>query len=435
MKQVAFNFEDSRVTKAQEEKLEKKLSGEIKALKQALKKGYEDDRASINLCDDLGIIKKSQVVVNKVRSATTIVVIGIGGSNLGTMAIYETLKGKYYNELEKKKVYFADTVDSHKIQDIAKLIEKELKQKRKVVLNIISKSGGTTEPIANFQILLQTLKKYHKKDYNKYVVATTQENSKLFEVAKKEEFHILDMPHKVGGRYSVLSAVGVFPLQFLGVDMKKVFKGAKEMRDICLEKSYKKNPAMRSASFLYTHAKKGRNIANTFLFSPQLENVGKWYRQLMGESIGKEWNKNHTKKVHCGITPSTSIGSTDLHSITQLYLGGPDDKSYVFVHVNSVPKVKLGNEKDYDAIVPHLQKRPLEEIMNAILRGVQEAFRKKKKPFYEISLGSLKDYEIGSLLQMKMIEMMMLGVLLDVNPFDQPNVEEYKIITKKLLSE
>ena len=204
------------------------------------------------------------------------------------------------------------------------------------------------------------------------------------------------------------------------------------MGQTCLSNSISKNYAMKSAITIYEHNRKGKNIFNTFLFSKQLESIGKWYRQLLAESIGKEKNREN-KKINSGITPITSIGSTDLHSMAQLYLGGPNDKLHCFINIKKQTKVKVPRDKNIGKITSNLVGKNMQEIMEAIYGGVTGAFRKKRKPFYQIKLEKIDEYNIGALLQMKMIEMMYLGALFNVNPFDQPNVEEYKKVTKELL--
>jgi len=153
----------------------------------------------------------------------------------------------------------------------------------------------------------------------------------------------------------------------------------------------------------------------------------------MGESIGKEFNKEK-ERVFEGITPTVSIGSVDLHSMAQIYLGGPYDKFTTFVNVKqNNSDVTVPNLSEYSKLVDVIQGKKLKEIMDAISIGTQTAFKKGERPFMEITLPDKTEYSIGQLLQLKMMEMMYLGFLLNVNPFDQPNVEDYKIETRKIL--
>ena len=256
----------------------------------------------------------TQKLARKFKNVALIIVVGIGGSNLGTWALQDAVLGKAYNLDRKGKpeILYADTVDPNNIARINNILANTLKKRKKVVINAISKSGGTTETIANFEVFLQTLKKFQK-NYKDSVVVTTGTHTNFWHLAHDEGFHILPIPDKVGGRYSVFTPVGLFPLAVIGMNTRKLLDGAAHMRARCLQK--RNNPAIIRAAMLAKNRYEGRNIADNFYFDPDLESVGKWYRQLMGESIGKEWNKSHKKRVWMGITPTVSIGSTDLHSM------------------------------------------------------------------------------------------------------------------------
>ncbi len=414
----------------------KQLQPEIKQLNAASKKMYSDEHASINLPFDTEAVEKIVECVKRKKQLNPkyLVVVGIGGSNLGTMALQEAVLGKIYNQLNPDiKVLYADTVDADKIQRICSLIEPVLQQGEPVLLNLISKSGGTTETIANFEILSALIKKYME-NMEDYIVVTSNKNSKLWKYGIDNGFTVLEIPKKIGGRYSVFSAVGLFPLALLGVDISSLLRGARMMRDECLKSDVLQNPAALSAALIYQHKVKGIRIHELFLFSTDLESLGKWYRQLMGESIGKQYDKDGNQ-VFEGITPMVSIGSTDLHSMAQLDLGGPYDKFTTFVavdHMNSKMQVPSGGE--CSSLVQEIQGRSLHEIMQAIFHGVQAAFQKSSRPFVTIVLPNKTPYSLGQFMQMKMMEIMYLGFLMNVNPFDQPNVESYKSETKKILA-
>jgi glucose-6-phosphate isomerase len=436
MKPIRFDWKHSRIVPKDVKKIGRRLLPEINAMKEALTKDYEDDRASINLCSDqLGLYRVMRLIREKKKVRPRyVVVVGIGGSNLGTMAIQEAVLGQLHNQTsEGTKVLYADTVDPDSIQSIISIIKPLLKKRKKIIINGISKSGGTTETIANFEILVNLLKK-HRKDFHKHVVVTTGQDSNYWNLSLKKAFSVLSIPEKVGGRYSVFSPVGLFPLGLVGVNIKELLKGACLMRKKCLNENVLQNPAALSAILIYLHHKKGKHIQDLFLFSKDLESIGKWYRQLIGESIGKEKNRKG-KIVHEGITPTVSIGSTDLHSMAQLDLGGPYDKFSTIVSLNHEKKdLKVPEIPAYDHLVKHIQGKHLHGIMNAILQGVKIAYVKDRRPFTEVILPDKTAGSIGQFLQMKMMEMMYLGFLLKVNPFDQPNVENYKLETKKILA-
>ncbi|HLD86971.1 MAG TPA: hypothetical protein VJB12_02820 [Candidatus Nanoarchaeia archaeon] len=435
MKEAVFSYEHAGVPKMALS-ASGPLYSEIIAMNKASWRGYDDDRASINLPADITYLKKSLALAKKYKNVSCVVVAGIGGSNLGTMAVCDAIFGKFHNLLPKRsspKILFADTVDPDSMHSILRILSQTLEKRKKILLCFITKSGATTETVSNFEVLYRQLARFEKKPQDS-IVAITDRGSNLWNLAQKLQFPTLEIPKKVGGRYSVFSAVGIFPLAVAGVDVAALLKGASSMRKRCLEKDISKNPAALCAIALYHHLNNGKNIHDTFLFANDLESVGKWYRQLMGESIGKEFDRQG-KRVNVGMTPTVSIGSTDLHSMAQLYLGGPYDKFTTFItlkkfgHAITTPFMK-----EYGQLVEHIQRKDFEGIMAAIVTGVQKAYQKDNRPYAQIVLPDKSESSIGQLLQMKMMEMMYLGSLMNVNPFDQPNVESYKTETKKILA-
>jgi glucose-6-phosphate isomerase len=432
MKGADFSFKNAGISTHNIHAAAPILSGVVSHLVKIKDKGYGDWSSSINLPSDNAMHSQVKKLSKKYSKATLIVVVGIGGSNLGTMAVYDAIKGKYASFYEDKMVLFADTVDSDSLDHFCSAMKEHAEGGFKTLLCFVTKSGGTTETVANFEVLYQTLKKHQKGD--EWVVAITDKGSKLWDLAAQKRWDTLEIPKYVGGRYSVFSPVGLFPLAVAGIHIDSLLKGAKNMRNECLEENISKNPAALSAITIATHYRHHhKNIHDTFLFANDLENIGKWYRQLMGESIGKEHDLEG-KKVNRGITPTVSIGSTDLHSMAQLYLGGPHDKFTTFITLKSFnTNLKVPNMKEYDALVPSIQGKSMAQLMGAIEKGVKTAFAKDKRPFIEVILAEKSEEAVGALLQFKMMEMIFLGKLLNVNPFDQPNVEDYKIVTKQIL--
>jgi len=440
MKSLTFSYAETSLIAGEEIEREwQNLKQEIRNVRKALTGGYATAYASVNLPRDEALIAAVERAVKEKRAIkpAILVVVGIGGSNLGAMAVHEAVNGRLYNERSPPvRVYFADTVDEDKVSDILLLAESVLASGGNILVNVVTKSGATTETVALFEVFEGLLRRHKKKEWARFVVATTDKGSRLWEFALKENISLLEIPKNVGGRYSVFSAVGLFPLMMLGVDVRKLRVGAQDMLEACTKEDVMSNPAAVSAVIAYLHSQKGRNINDTFLFSTDLEGVGKWYRQLMGESIGKERNRKETKRLNAGITPTVSIGTTDLHSMAQLYLGGPQDKVTTFISVGRNRRtVKLPVDKRFDALVEKLQGRTLHEIMGAIMAGVKIAFKKGGCPYTEIILPDKSAYSVGQLLQFKMLEMMYIGFLLDVDPFNQPNVEAYKKETRKILAD
>jgi glucose-6-phosphate isomerase len=435
MKNISLSTDHSLITNEELHETQKILQEEINHLKQVTTNNYSDACSSMNLPFDEGAIKriKELIVEKKTLHPRYLIVVGIGGSNLGTIAVHEAIQGKFYNAQNPAlKVLFADTVDPDLLFNILTLITPVLENGENIIINAVSKSGGTTETIAIFEILIKVLQKY-KKNYEQYVVVTTDFESPFWHLAKEKGFSTLEIPKIVGGRYSVFSAVGLFPLGMLDVNIDELVYGAQQMRDQCLEQTFEHNPAALSAALIYLHRKKGIFMHDLFLFSTDLESMGKWYRQLMGESLGKEYDRDGNQ-IFSGITPTISIGSTDLHSMAQLYLGGPYDKFTTFIRIKTTDNtITLPDFPEYSRLVRNIQNNSLQHIMDAILLGIQRAFIKGKRPFMQILLSNKSPETIGQLLQFKEMEMMYLGFLLNVNPFDQPSVEDYKIETKKIL--
>lgn len=380
--------------------------------------------------------QKGRTVVYKVAeqkkklSPTMVVVVGIGGSSLGAKAVQQAIFGRLRvkNNSNVPLLYFAETVDADRMTSILSLLEGELAQGKNVLINVVTKSGTTTETLANFYVILELLKKYRPVEYAELVVVTTDKDSFLWKMAQRENFICLEIPVMVGGRYSVFSAVGLFPLLMAGVALEELCAGACSMITRCLDGNIENNPAIMSALIQYYHYQHGVRINDLFLFSVDLEAVGKWYRQLIAESIGKEFDRQG-KQVLMGITPTISLGSIDLHSVAQLYLGGPRDKCTTFVTVE---------KNDYTVIVPQeapgLAGRSFSDIMHALSEGTKEAYLKNNRPFCSVILPQKNEFSIGQFLQFKMMETIYLGFLCNVDPFDQPNVELYKREAQRILN-
>jgi glucose-6-phosphate isomerase len=421
---MKFRYKTSQIDDSELTTIGELLKDYIKHLHKVAKDdGYNFDESSINLPFDTDLVKEARSLKDKMVDDRLkyVVDIGIGGSNLGTRAIYDALYG-YFDVIEPDrfpKIVFVDTNDANYIHKLMEFL-KTLKP-YEVLINVISKSGDTTETIANLEMLLAT-----KKGFKERLVVTTSYKSDLWNIAKDEEIPSLPIPDKVGGRYSVFSAVGVFPLVCINANVFKLMEGAMSVRERCVDADILKNPALLSAIILYLNYRRGNKINDTFLFHPELESLGKWYRQLIAESVGKDG---------VGITPTVSIGSTDLHSMGQLYLGGPKDKFFTFVSAtHRANRAKVPVRTPFPLKVEEIRGKTAQQIMDAIYSGVKITYEKADIPFVEIALEDVTEASLGKFMQFKMIEMMYLGRLLEVNAFDQPNVESYKTETKEILA-
>lgn len=419
MKQITLDYTQTcTITPQKLAQTQFLLNKEIDRIIAAQSQDYKTDYASINLAYDHTLLDTvKNLAAEKLKlNPDILIIVGIGGSNLGTAAIVQALYGVLYNERSPLKIYFADTVDPDYIHEIVCIADAALAAGQTILLNVISKSGTTTETIANFKLFCDILKKHHSNNYKNYVVITTDENSDLHKCAQTEHIYCLIIPAKVGGRYSIFSAVGLFPLALANIDITQLCTGAQTALSLCTQKDDSNNVAATSAAIMYLLYKKGYTIHNSFFFSVALENLGKWYRQLMAESIGKKYDNNNSV-VHNGILPTVSIGSTDLHSLAQLYLSGPYNIFTTFISVEN---------HDHDSA-------SFSTIMNAILEGTMRTYKNDNRPFVLIKTPEKTAYYLGQFMQIKMCEIMYLGFLMNVNPFDQPQVELHKKEVRKIL--
>lgn len=396
---------------------------------------YDVPEASLCLSSNDEVVHRVREVVatQKTETLKYVFVVGIGGSNLGTYAVYEALFGREDMLMRDRfpKLVFLETVSAKAIEALKRVLT-DVRSVDEICVNVISKSGTTTETVANFEVLYAILQERFGERVRERVVVTTDEGSKLWEQAQVNDYAKLSLPKQVGGRYSVLSAVGLFPLALAGVNIDALRAGAVAMREQCLREDLSNNPAASSAMVTYAYWRKGIHIHNTFFFNPELEMLGKWYRQLMGESLGKEYDVNGIES-HIGITPIVSIGSTDLHSMAQLYFGGPNDKLTNFVWAPQDDSVRIPEQEVFPGLVSGIAGKSFSEMMDAIRDGVQATYQRRGLPYIDIELVDISEQSLGEYLQFRMMEMMYLAKLLNVNAFDQPNVEEYKIETRKIL--
>ncbi len=393
---------------------------------------YTDAECSLNCSSDDDVQETVRRMVAKKCSDALkyCVVIGIGGSNLGTQAVYFALAER----ISSPQLLFLDTVDAIRMMHIVELLEKEIESKDEVLINIITKSGSTTETMVNAETLLSVLSQRFG-DIVDRIVITTDEGSGLGDMAQLKGIDCLYIPKLLGGRFSVMSVVGQFPLAVARVDTDALLRGARDMRDVSIVQDVDKNPALNSAITIAGFHEMNISTHNLFVFNPELEHVGKWYRQLMSESIGKK-DTTQGDEVREGIIPIVSVGSVDLHSMAQLYFGGPRSILTTFVYAPQLPtQVKVPETLMFPNLISDIEGKSFKKIMSALYEGVKSAYTHTNLPFLEISMKEIDEYALGQLLQLKMIEIMIVAYILKVNCFDQPSVEEYKKETRRFLSE
>lgn len=428
MKRIKFSWQRGGVSKAKIQDIGERLKPECERVQAAWDSGYNNKYALLSLPADQELRATIGKVIAQKRQLkpAVLVIIGMGGSILGTRAVYDALKVDV-----ALPVYFVDTLDSGFCNEVYRVCEAVLQAGENILITIISKSGTTTETIANAQLFMRLLAEYDK-SYADYVVMITDKGSPLWSVAQRYAMHCLFVPKLVGGRYSVFSAVGLFPLGMMEIDVAALRKGAQSMREPCTDTMIMNNPAALRAAILYEQYRAGYAIHDTFLFSRSLHGLALWYRQLMGESIGKAENRQGTR-VHVGITPTVSVGPEDLHSVTQLYLAGPYNRMTTFLSAPHGDSLAVAATTPLDDAVPMIRGKSFATIMEAIERGTQKAYEYAKRPFMQLEFPEISAYTIGQCMQLQMVEIIYLGFLFGINPFDQPQVELYKKETRKLL--
>ena len=384
---------------------------------------YESEESSINLPFDATTVKKINELKERLvtKELKYVVNIGIGGASLASKAIYDALYG-HYDILQPKrfpKMIFLDTNNTRFIYLLIKLLEAEISSPAQVIINIVSTSGTTVETVTNSEVVLGKFPNLKER-----MVITTHQESPLAKAAAEQKLNVLLVPTKLGDRYSAFSPIGLFPLACVGVDILKLLEGAVEARSAGFNGNYIQNPPLYSALILYSYLQSGKTTNVNFFFQPCLETLGKWYNMLMSESLGKGGK---------GMTPIVSVGSVDLHSMNQLYVDGLKDKIFTFVNAMPTERVDIPTQLPIPSPAK-LAGKNTGEIMGAIYLGTKNSYVKAGLPFFEVLFDSVSEKSLGEYMQYKMIEIMYLAKLMDVNAFDQPSVESYKKETRLILN-
>ena len=380
------------------------LSKKFEKIFLEIKHDIKDVKKTIHILDDKLKFNFKTRNLKKFKNFKTIVLIGMGGSILGSEAIYNFFKKKI-----KKKFYFFDDLNENKIIEF-----KKKENISKTLFIIISKSGNTIETLSNV-FSLNIIKKNSKN----IILISEKKNNLLFTMSKKLNLFYVEHKTNIGGRYSVLSEVGIIPAYLMGINITKI---RSKILD-CLKNSNKlflKDSTIKLATLM--RSKKFNNLVFLNYF-PELEKFLYWCQQLIAESLGK---KNQ------GFLPLISNAPKDHHSLLQLYLDGPKDKFFNIFSLEKNSKSKL--KVKTTGISKILDKKKISTIKNAQKKALIKAFIRKKIPFREFKIKKENEEVLGQLFSLFIVETIIVGKLLKINPFDQPAVEEVKINTKKILS-
>lgn len=361
------------------------------------------------------------------------VVLGIGGSALGPIAVFQALCHLRHNELPKKvrkapKLYVEDNVDPERMKALLDVIDIE-----KTCFNVITKSGATSETMSQYLIIMKILKdKLGAKAKDHMIATTSEKKGNLIKIAREEGLKTFYIPDGVGGRFSELCPVGLLPASVVGIDIKELLKGAAYMDKICKNKDVRKNPALMSALLEYLAMQKGKNISVMMPYADSLKYIADWYCQLWGESLGKAVDKNGNK-VYAGQTPVKSLGVTDQHSQVQLYREGPFDKVITLIGVeNYRTTVEISEGCKDIPDVSFLCGHTMNELITAERKATEYALTTANRLNYTITLPEVNAFTIGQLLFMFEMETAFAGEMLNIDTFNQPGVEGGKNATYAL---
>ncbi|HDP79993.1 MAG TPA: glucose-6-phosphate isomerase [Spirochaetes bacterium] len=366
----------------------------------------------------------------------SVAVIGIGGSALGGQALRSSLSHLYLNELgegktgNRKKTYFFDNVDPYEIRALTEIMDLS-----KTLFLVISKSGGTTETNANFAILLDMVKKAPGTDYREQFVAVTDPKSGVLrKLAEKEGFRTFPVPSNVGGRFSGLTPVGLAAAAFMDIDIARLMEGARAGIERFYGKPLMENAPLLNALFHYLFDKKKNKRINVLMpYTRKLYLFADWYRQLWAESLGK-CRDLEGKPTVAGLTPVPALGTIDQHSQLQLYLEGPNDKVVTFLKLDRfdedivIPEFYTGTPE-----LEYLSHKSLRELNRFEESATELVLKEASRPSASIILPQLNEQTVGELIIFMEMQTAYAGYMYNINPYDQPAVEQGKKFTFGLL--
>lgn len=363
-----------------------------------------------------------------------VVVLGIGGSALGTIALRSALLGPWWNELDSEareyypRLYVLDNVDPDSLGPFLRRTDLT-----RTLFNVVSKSGGTAETAAQFLIVRARLEAELGDGYRRHLVFTTDPHDGVLQaIANQEGIAALPIPQNVGGRFSVLSAVGLLPGALVGIDIAELLAGARAMRERCQTPVLADNPAGILAAALYlADTRHAARIHVMMPYSDRLRDTADWFRQLWAESLGK---RSGNGEPAVGPTPVAALGATDQHSQLQLYAEGPFDKVIAFLTVQqSEEDLEIPDLPGERLPISYLAGHTLGELLRTEAEATQEALKRARRPNLAIDFPRLGAHALGEFFMLCQIATVYAGGLYGVNPLDQPGVELSKRLVRERL--
>ncbi len=369
--------------------------------------------------EEFARIKKAAAKIQS--DSDVLLVIGIGGSYLGARAAIEFLTHSFYNVLDKgtrktPQIFFVgNSISSKYIKDLQDVV-----RGKDFSINIISKSGTTTEPAIAFRVFKEMLvEKYGKEEANKRIYATTDKaKGALKNLANQEGYESFVVPDDVGGRFSVLTAVGLLPIAVSGADIDKLMEGAASGRKKALETPYEENPALLYAAIRNILLRKGKHVEIVANYEPSLHYVSEWWKQLFGESEGKDQK---------GIFPAAVDLTTDLHSMGQFIQDGARIMFETVINVEESPEEVVLKEEEVDTDgMNYLAGKNVDFVNKSAMNGTILAHTDGQVPNLKVNVPEQNEFYLGELFYFFEFACGVSGYLLGVNPFNQPGVESYK---------
>lgn len=365
--------------------------------------------------------------------ADTVVVLGIGGSALGATCVDMAINGVARNSFARTggmRLLVADNPDPRSFGQLLDGVDL-----KRTVFNVISKSGSTAETMSQYLVVRGLLEKELGRDeaLKRLTFITDPEKGNLRIIEKSDPVVCLSVPPNVGGRFSVLSAVGLLPLACAGVDIKALINGARDMARRCAGDKLLDNPAYLFAALAIDMWRKGRNVLVMMPYASDLFGLSQWFGQLWAESLGKAHALNGDV-VHLGQTPVAAVGATDQHSQLQLYMEGPQDKLVCLITVDDYGReIEIpGLHPDIDSIA-YLGGRSMAELIAAEAKATAVALAQQGRPSLSIRLPRIDEHALGQVLLMLELATVAAGAVLKINPLDQPGVELGKGLTYGLM--
>lgn len=392
-----------------------------------------------------GILHKNKEIaanvrklVRKFKKCENLVVLGIGGSALGNIAL-QTALNPYMHNLDDKqrkgpRLFVFDNVDPDQFASFLKWLGTDDKLKR-TCFNVISKSGRTAETAAQLLAVEKMLKEHLGPDgFRNQVVATTDAHGgTLRKIASDAGLDCLEVPDDVGGRFSVLGPVGLFSAAMCGIDIYALLGGARDMHKRVTNEDFFKNPAAINAAIHYHYYNRGKRIAVMMPYSYALKDFADWFRQLWAESLGKADNLDGDA-VWIGPTPVKALGATDQHSQVQLYREGPNDKVFTFLEVETFDKdVTIGPAPESAPELEYLAGKKMSKLLNSEKEATEYALLVSKRPCLTVLFPQVNAYTVGQFIYLYEVTTSFAGALFNINPYDQPAVELGKEATFALM--